>query len=118
MRQHLLSFVRIFQLNSTIFEGAPGMNCNSCQWQHLREYLVQHGEDQMIAGDYAKFDKRMSPLFILAAFEVIISVLRAAGRSERIYWQLCALRMIWPIPSPMFKVILLSFLDQILQDIL
>jgi len=82
MRQHLLSFVRIFQLNSTIFEGAPGMNCNSCQWQHLREYLVQHGEDQMIAGDYAKFDKRMSPLFILAAFEVIISVLRAAGRSE------------------------------------
>lgn len=82
MRQQLLSFVRVFQLNHTIFEGAPGLNCNSCEWEHLYNHITKFGEDRIVAGDYAKFDKRMSPLFILAAFDVIIRVLRAAGRSE------------------------------------
>jgi hypothetical protein len=36
----------------------------------------------MIAGDYAKFDKRMSPLFILAAFDIIIAILKKAGRPD------------------------------------
>lgn len=79
-RQQLLSFVRIFQLHPHLFEGAPGMNTNSCQWKHLYEYLTKFGVDRLIAGDYAKFDKRMSPLFILAAFDVIIEILKKAGR--------------------------------------
>jgi hypothetical protein len=64
MRQQLLSFVRVFQLNHTIFEGAPGLNCNSCEWEHLYNHITKFGEDRIVAGDYAKFDKRMSPLFI------------------------------------------------------
>jgi len=80
VRQQLLSFVRIFQLNPFIFEGAPGMNCNSCAWDELHRYLTFFGDDQMVAGDYAKFDKRMSPQIILAAFRVIEEVLIAAGR--------------------------------------
>lgn len=79
-RQELLSFVRMFQLNPFLFEGAPGMNCNSCQWEHLYKYLTKFGEDRLVAGDYAKFDKRMSPMFILAAFDVIIEILVAAKR--------------------------------------
>lgn len=82
-RQHLLTFVRCFQLHPELFEGAPGMNVNSCSWKHLHDYLTRFGLDQIVAGDYEKFDKRMSPMFILAAFQVIIGVLRAAGRSER-----------------------------------
>lgn len=81
-RQQLLSFVRVFQSNPLLFEGAPGLNCNSCAWRKLYDYLTQHGVDQMVAGDYAKFDKRMSPMLILAAFDFIIEILRAAGRSE------------------------------------
>jgi hypothetical protein len=81
-RQQLLSFVRIFQLHPHLFEGAPGMNTNSCQWRHLYEYITKFGVDRMIAGDYAKFDKRMSPLFILAAFDIIIAILKKAGRPD------------------------------------
>jgi hypothetical protein len=81
-RQQLLSFVRVFQLHPFLFEGAPGMNVNSCQWKHLYLYLTMFGSDRCIAGDYAKFDKRMSPLIILAAFDIIIAILRAAGRPE------------------------------------
>jgi len=82
VRQQLLTFVRIFQSNPYLFEGAPGMDCGSCSWQHLYHYLTKFGVDRLIAGDYGKYDKRMDPIFILAAFDVIIEVLKAAGRSE------------------------------------
>lgn len=81
-RKYLLAFVRVFQLNPTIFEGAPGMNPFSCSWKKLYEYLTYFGVDRIIAGDYAKYDKRMSPEFILAAFDFIILILEAAGWTE------------------------------------
>jgi len=92
-RQQLLSFVRVFQMNPFIFEGAPGLNCNSCKWKELYEYLTFFGLDTCVAGDYSKFDKRMSPMFILAAFEVIVNVLKAAGRSEE------DIRAVWCIAN-------------------
>jgi len=81
-RKYLLMFVRTFQLNPFIFEGAPGMNPFSCSWKRLYEYLTHFGEDRMVAGDYEKFDKRMSPQMILAAFDFIIKILQAAGWTE------------------------------------
>lgn len=91
VRQQLLSFVRVFQLNPFVFEGAPGMNTNSCAWDDMFEYLTFFGILQMVAGDYAKFDKRMSPQIILAAFRVIEKIFIAAGRDEE---DLIALRCI------------------------
>lgn len=82
MRKHLLSFVRVLQNNRTLFEAAPGINTTSTEWHDLHAYLTQHGEDQMVAGDFSKYDKRMAALWILAAFEVISTVLRHAGRSD------------------------------------
>ncbi len=82
MRKHLLSFVRVLQNNRQLFEAAPGINTTSTEWHELYAYLTQHGVDQMVAGDFSKYDKRMAALWILAAFEVIILVLQHAGRSE------------------------------------
>jgi hypothetical protein len=81
-RKYLLSFVRLFQSNPFIFEGAPGMNCNSSQWKKLYEYLTKHGVDKIVAGDFGMFDKRMSPEFILAAFDFICIILKAAGYTD------------------------------------
>ncbi len=39
------------------------------------------GPDRFIAGDYSKFDKRMIADFVLAAWEVILMILEAAGWS-------------------------------------
>lgn len=83
VRKYLLTFIRLFQSNPLLFEGAPGLNCTSPMWGKLREYLVQHGLDRLIAGDYGKYDKRMEPVMILVAFYMIGRVLAAAGWSEK-----------------------------------
>jgi hypothetical protein len=83
VRKHLLSFVRVVQNNKYIFESAPGTNATSVEWDQIYHYLTEFGKDRIVAGDYSKFDKRMSAQWILAAFRVIRTVLAAAGRSER-----------------------------------
>jgi hypothetical protein len=79
MRKYLLAFVRIVQKNKFIFESCPGTNTTSAEWDLMYHHLTVFGKDRMIAGDYSKFDKRMSAIFILAAFQVIDRVLVAAG---------------------------------------
>lgn len=82
MRKYLLTFVRCFQKNSFIFEGAPGINCGSISWKEMYDYLTFFGDDCQIAGDYGKFDKHMEPLLILAAFRFICRVLKWAGWAD------------------------------------
>lgn len=79
VRELLLPFVKVFQENPLIFEGAPGAVCQSREWTNFHDYLTQHGKERMIAGDYGKFDKKMLAEWILAAFEVITKILRWAG---------------------------------------
>lgn len=64
------------------FGMALGANCFSQDWVTLFKYVTQHGENQVIAGDYSKFDKRMSSQIMLAAFNVLIRLMRKAGWSE------------------------------------
>lgn len=83
VRKNLMTFVRCVQKNQLIFEAGPGLVCQSNEWSLVRDHLCQFGEDRIVAGDYGKFDKRMLSDFILAAFDVIINVLRDAGWSEQ-----------------------------------
>jgi hypothetical protein len=79
VRKYLLSVIRLVQKNRFVFESGPGTNCHSTQWGEIRDYLTQHGENRMVAGDYASFDKSMPPTIILAAFDVIRSLCEEAG---------------------------------------
>ena len=83
MRKYLLTFVRLFQKNSFIFEGAPGINCGSDMWDKMYQYLTFFGTDVNIAGDYGKFDKHMEPMIIIAAFRFISRILRWCGWEEK-----------------------------------
>jgi len=82
VRELLLPFVKVFQENPLIFEGAPGAVCQSREWTRFRAYLTQFGLDRLIAGDYGKFDKKMLAEWILAAFEVIVRILMFAGWTD------------------------------------
>jgi len=82
MRKYLLSFVRVVQNNKYIFEAAPGTNTTSYEWDEMYHYLTQFGPERMIAGDFAKYDKRMSGVWILGAFNFIVQLLRHAGWPE------------------------------------
>jgi hypothetical protein len=79
VRKYTLSFTKLLQSNRFVFEAAPGTICQSPEWNEIRKFLVEFGEDRIVAGDYAKFDKRMPASLILAAFDIIIAVSRQAG---------------------------------------
>lgn len=79
VRKHLLSFVRLLQKNKYVFEAGPGVVVQSIEWSEIYQYLCEFGTDRMVAGDYAKFDKRMIGDFILAAFDIIIELHERAG---------------------------------------
>lgn len=83
VRKYLLSVIRLIQTNKYVFETAVGTNAASTQWEELRAYLTQHGEDHMIAGDYGRFDKTMPPCIILAAYDIIREICRAAGYTPK-----------------------------------
>lgn len=82
VRKYLLSFVRLVQKNRFVFEAGPGVVVQSIEWFDIYEYLTYFGKDKMIAGDYAKFDKRMIADFILIAFDIIIDLYAQAGFEE------------------------------------
>lgn len=79
VRMYLLTFIMVFQNNPLLFEGAPGCVAQSLEWEKFMEHLVKFGSHRMVAGDYKEFDKKMIARLIIAAFEVIIAVLRKAG---------------------------------------
>lgn len=79
VRKYLLNFVRLVQNNKYIFESAPGLIAQSIEWHKLGEYLTKFGSSRMVAGDYRRFDKTMSPLFSMAAFDIIISLCERSG---------------------------------------
>ncbi|AGZ83339.2 gp1 [Marine RNA virus SF-2] len=82
VRKYLLSFVKVVQENKLLFEAAPGCVTQSLEWEKYREYLTKFGDDQIVAGDYGKFDKKMTAEFILAAYDAITQILKFAGWTD------------------------------------
>lgn len=82
VRKHLLPLVRLVQKNKLVFEAGPGTVTQSAEWGVIYDYLTQHGVGQMVAGDYGKYDKRMIADLVLAAFEILYNICRAAGYTE------------------------------------
>ena len=79
MRKYLLMFVKFMQENQYTCESAVGINADGYEWHTLYEYLTYFGENRLVAGDYSKFDKTMSPEIIQAAFKIIIAICKKAG---------------------------------------
>lgn len=82
VRKYLLSVIRVVQNNRFVFESGPGTIAQSLEWEEIREYLTKFGVNTMIAGDFEKFDKRMSSMVILAAYDIILNICKAAGYSD------------------------------------
>jgi len=82
VRKYLLTFNRLMQKNNVAFECGIGVNTFSQDWDKFHRFLTKHGDQHMIAGDYSKFDKRMPPVVILAAFDIIKKLCKLAGYSE------------------------------------
>ena len=81
VRKYFLSHVKLIQENRFIFEAGTGTVVQSYEWTEMHSYISKFGEDRIVAGDYKSFDKKMSPVFIRAAFDILIDL---AEESERI----------------------------------
>jgi hypothetical protein len=82
VRKYFLSSIRVIQRNRFIFEAAPGTICQSSEWGDIYTYLTTFGENQIVAGDYKAYDKRMPPAFILAAFNILMKVCAASNNFD------------------------------------
>lgn len=79
VRKYLLSHIRLIQNNPFVFEAMPGIVAQSTEWGKLYDYLTKFGKDRIIAGDYAKFDKKMAAPFILSAYRILERLAQEAG---------------------------------------
>jgi len=82
VRMYLLSFIRLMQNHRLNFECAIGVVAQSREWNRLHSYITVFGEYNMIAGDFKKFDKKMSPVFIRSAFDIIASICKISGNYD------------------------------------
>jgi hypothetical protein len=82
VRKYYLSLAALFQRNKTITECAVGTVVQSPEWTELYEHIGKFGWDRAIAGDYAKFDGRMSPEFMFMAFKILITLAEKSGNYD------------------------------------
>lgn len=72
-RQFYLPVIAFIMANRHRTGVAVGMNCCSPEWKTLYEGLTAGDRgSRIVAGDYSKFDKRMSHSFVRGAFDVMI----------------------------------------------
>ena len=82
VRKYFLTLAALVQRNKIITECAVGTIVQSPEWTELFEHIGKHGWDRAIAGDYAKFDGRMSPQFMSAAFKILINLAEKSGNYD------------------------------------
>lgn len=82
VRKYYLALTRVMQKNKFLFEAAPGTVCQGPEWGQIYTYLTRHGDNQIVAGDYKKYDKRMCPDIMMQAFRILMQIAELAGFSE------------------------------------
>jgi len=82
-RKYYLPLAALVQRNKIITECAVGVVVQSPEWTELYKHIGKYGWERAIAGDYAKFDARMSPQFMLAAFKILINLAEKSGNFSK-----------------------------------
>lgn len=73
-REYFLSITRVLQNHWHVWESAVGVNCYSEEWKDFYRYIIRHGKDKIICGDFKAFDKRMPPSIIMESFDILIKL--------------------------------------------
>lgn len=74
IRKYFLPVAAFMQRYSFVFENAIGVNVYCSVWDTLRKYMTFFGENNMVAGDFAKYDKRMHRCIITQALRVLYRI--------------------------------------------
>uniref|UniRef100_A0AB39A378 RNA-dependent RNA polymerase n=1 Tax=Perinereis aibuhitensis marna-like virus 5 TaxID=3237977 RepID=A0AB39A378_9VIRU len=79
IRKYYLPVARFLSLYPLETECAVGLNAQGPEWDTLARHVRKYGADRILAGDYSKYDQRMSYQLISAAFRVLIDIARESG---------------------------------------
>jgi hypothetical protein len=82
VRQYFLPIIRFIQMNPLVAECAVGINSLSPEWQQLHDFMIMFGIMQIFAGDYSKYDQRMTAQLIAAALRILIDLAKLCNYSE------------------------------------
>jgi signal recognition particle GTPase len=82
VRKYYLTIAALVQRNKEITECAVGTVVQSPEWTELYNHIGKNGWDRAIAGDYAKFDGRMSVQFMLMSFKLMIKIAEKSGNYD------------------------------------
>lgn len=79
VRQYFLPVINSLMSDPLLSEMAVGVNSVSKDWEKFYTYLTFFGRGRLVAGDYEKFDKRMSCEITLKAYHVLIDFAQSSG---------------------------------------
>lgn len=82
VRMYFLTLAKLVMENSLLFECAVGINVNSPEWTKFVDHICKYGKDRLVAGDYSKFDSKMSVQFMQMAFKILIDIAILSGNYD------------------------------------
>lgn len=82
VRKYYLTLSALVQRNRDTFECAVGVVVQSPEWGQLFKHIGKNGWDRCVAGDYKKFDGRMSPHCMFLAFKLLLEVAKKSGKYD------------------------------------
>lgn len=82
IRKYFLPLARILSCFPIISECAVGINAQSPEWHQLMSSVGRFGDSTTLAGDYSKYDLRMSSQLTFTAFRVLIHMAQMCGYTE------------------------------------
>jgi hypothetical protein len=80
IRKYFLPLIRFLQMNPLLSECAVGINCHSQEWDQLHKHITKF--KNLIGGDYAKYDQKLSAQLISCAFKILITLAKACSYTD------------------------------------
>jgi len=77
IRKYFIPIARYLSMQPLKSECAVGINAQGPEWDQMQKHITKFGKDRILAGDFPKYDLRMSAKFTSAAFKVMIDIARS-----------------------------------------
>lgn len=80
VRKYFLPAARFLSMIPLTSECAVGVNASGPEWDQLAKHMKKYGDDRILAGDYSKYDLRMSAQLMFAAFRVMMDIAKSTSQ--------------------------------------
>jgi len=82
MRRYTLTISKFVMDHWYMFETTLGINVASRDWEKFLDIIRKHGDSNIVAGDFEKFDTLMSTDTILYCFKILILIAEWSGNYD------------------------------------